>query len=156
MLSAAACLAQQPSIEVVRASLKKAAQNEQECKLLLTSLHTYTHTNDVLYAGYKACATMIMAKYAINPYNKFSYFLEGKKLLENCIKNETKNIELRVLRLSVQLKAPAFLGYNNNIKTDKEFILNALPKITDNKTKHLLKTMLLNSNCLTNLEKQSL
>jgi hypothetical protein len=35
---------------------------------------------------------------------------------------EPLNTEIRLIRLSVQKNAPAFLGYRNNVKEDESFI----------------------------------
>src|SRR6476661_6833414 len=74
-------------------------------------------------SGYSGMSWLIKAHHAINPYNKLSYFFEGKALLEIAIKSDPANIELRFLRFSVQTNAPPFLGYSNSIGADKNVIL---------------------------------
>jgi hypothetical protein len=54
---------------------------------------------------------------------KYSYFNKGKKLLEDAVKKEPNSIEIRMMRYISQEKTPKFLGYNENMKADKEFIL---------------------------------
>ena len=144
------------SLEEVRNLYQKAAKEEILCKKLLVSLQIYNESNNTTLAAYRACATMIMAKYATSPINKLSKFNEGKNLLEKCIEKDNRNIEIRFLRFTVQSNAPKFLGYSSSMLLDKNFILNALPSINDKQLKNIVITFLKSSSYLTNTEKQKL
>jgi hypothetical protein len=65
-----------------------------------------------------------MAKHAGNPLSKYSNFNKGKKLLENAVKRDPKNLEIRFMRYICQEKTPSFLGYKENLEEDKKFILS--------------------------------
>jgi len=149
-------IAKPPNISEVRILFKKAATESGSCKKLLSVLKLYNENNNPLLAGYKACATMMMANYVINPYSKISSFSEGKTILEKCIKEDKENLELRFLRFSVQTKAPSFLGYSSSIKSDKLFLLSSLSSISDLELKTLVVAFLKNSDFLTVLEKQKI
>lgn len=73
----------------------------------------------------------MMAKYVSNPFRKLSYFKGGKQLLEKCVSADTENAEIRYLRLTVQSNAPSFLGYNQSITVDKQFLLHAVYNLKD-------------------------
>ncbi len=148
--------ANNPSIEEIRYLYQKAAKEEILCKKLLVSLQIYNETNNTSLAAYKACATMIMAKYVSNPINKLSKFNEGKNLLEKCIKKDNRNVEIRFLRFTVQSNAPKFVGYNSSIILDKNFLIKAVSSINDKQLKNMVTTFLKSSNYLTNTEKQLL
>lgn len=145
-----------PSVTEVRNLYQKAALESKSCTKIITLLDSYTEKNNALLAGYKACATMIMANYVSNPYSKLSNFREGKNLLEKCIKTDNENIELRFLRFSVQSKAPSFLGYNSSIKSDKKFLINSIHNLNDSDLKELIISFLKNSEHLTPAEKLKL
>lgn len=145
-----------PSITEVRYLYQKAALESKSCTKIITLLDTYTEKNNALLAGYKACATMMMANYVTNPYSKLSNFREGKNLLEKCIKTDSENIELRFLRFSVQSKAPSFLGYNSSIKSDKRFLINSIHNLNDSDLKERIISFLKNSEHLTPGEKLKL
>lgn len=104
LLMAANSYADIPSKSEVRSAFQKAAIEERSCSGLIKMLEVYNENNNPLLAGYKACATMMMAKYVFNPFTKLSYFSKGKSLLEKCIKADKQNIELRFLRYTVQKK----------------------------------------------------
>ncbi len=145
-----------PSTTEVRNLYQKAAYESQSCHKILTLLDIYNEKNNALLGGYKACARMMMANYVINPYSKLSNFNEGKNLLEKCIKAESKNIELRFLRFSVQTKAPSLLGYKSSIKSDKQILINSISDIKDTELKELIVSFLKNSEHLTSTEKLNL
>lgn len=145
-----------PSVTEVRNLYQKAAIESKSCTKIITLLDSYTEKNNALLAGYKACATMMMANYVSNPYSKLSNFREGKNLLEKCIKTDSENIELRFLRFSVQSKAPSFLGYNSSIKSDKKYLINSIQSISDADLKERIISFLKNSEHLTPGEKLKL
>ena len=49
---------------------------------------------------------------------------EGKALIEGAIEKEPENIELRMVRLSVQEHLPKIVPYRSEIKEDRAFIQN--------------------------------
>ena len=52
----------------------------------------------------------------------------GATNLENIIKENPNNIELRVIRMSVQENIPKIVGYSSSLKADKNFILSDYSK----------------------------
>ncbi|MDE3182566.1 MAG: hypothetical protein KGM16_04025 [Bacteroidota bacterium] len=134
-----------PSIGEVRSLYEKAVNDESACNKLVEILSPYNENNNPLYAGYKASAIMMMAKHVINPFSKMSYFKKGKRILENAIKADENNIELRFLRFNAQTHMPSFLGYNGDIKKDKAFLEDSFSKITDVKLKEFMLPYLKNS-----------
>ncbi|SFS29735.1 hypothetical protein [Lutibacter maritimus] len=74
--------------------------------------------------AYKAALLLMKAKFAFFPFNKWSYFKEGSELLDNAIKTDAKNIEMRYIRFLFQSEIPKFLGYHKNIEEDYTFIVN--------------------------------
>lgn len=137
----------------VRALYEKASKNEQACDYLVSILHPYNENNHTLLAGYKACASMLSAKYALNPYTKINNFKEGRKLLDKVIKKDLQNIELRFLRFAVQTNAPDFLGYNSAIEEDKNILIKNLAQLTDLHLKQLIQNFLLRSTHLSEAQK---
>jgi len=64
--------------------------------------------------------------------NKLNLFKSGHKKLEESIKKNSSNAELRFLRLMVQEHAPGILGYKNDMQEDSEYIKKAykdLPQV---------------------------
>lgn len=82
--------------------------------------------SDAVIRAYQGSFQARLAEFSINPYTKWSYFNEGRDLLEAAALEAPDNPEILFIRLSVQLKAPSFLGYNNDIKNDTRFVVSAL------------------------------
>lgn len=136
------CLAQPPELNNVRALFEKASVEEKACKKILSLLQPYDENANPVLAGYKASATMIMAKHVVNPFSKLSYFRKGKTILEKSIQANKTNVELRFLRLAIQSNIPAFLGYKNNMSSDKSFLMQSFDRLKDQQLKQLIAGLL--------------
>ena len=112
------------SLVEFRGYLQKGESSEEVSKTLISKSKTaYETTKKPIYQAFYAVGNFFMAKHAVNPISKYSYFNKGKKLLEDAVKKEPNSIEIRMMRYISQEKTPKFLGYNENMKADKEFIL---------------------------------
>lgn len=85
---------------------------------------------------------MLMAKYVFNPFSKFSYFKKGKNMLEKAVHADKNNIELRFLRYTIQTNIPAFLGYNDDLETDRLFLKQSLANVKEPELKKIITTYL--------------
>ena len=146
--------AAEPPLHEVRLLYQQAENKKDACKKLISILKPYQPENNPVLAAYRACATMMMAKYVFNPFSKISNFNEGKSLLEKSIKADKNNIELRFLRFAVQTNAPSFLGYTSSINNDKTLLMSHYGSINDQQLKKIIGDFLRNSDHLNNHEKQ--
>lgn len=127
-----------PDLKMIRSMLEKASTEESSCRKLIEILEPYNKENGTLFFGYRACATMMMAQFVFNPFAKISYFKKGRNMLESAIAADPGNIELRLLRFCTQLDIPSFLGYNDNLKEDKQFLLNSLSSVKEDDLKVMI------------------
>ena len=112
------------SLVEFRGYLQKGESSEEVSKTLISkSKVAYETTKKPIYQAFLAVGNFFMAKHAVNPISKYSYFNKGKRMLEEAVKKEPNSIEIRMMRYISQEKTPKFLGYNENMKADKEFIL---------------------------------
>lgn len=65
---------------------------------------------------------MKKAELVKTPKEKLSLFKKGRTDLEKAINENTKNTELRFLRLMIQENAPKILNYNENIGSDSTYL----------------------------------
>ena len=125
-----------PEMESIRINYTQAASNKAICKEMIAKLKNY---NDPVQQAYLGAFQTIWAKHTINPFEKLKTFNTGKTNVEESVVQAPSSAEIRLLRLSIQLNAPGFLGYNDNIAEDKKFILDnrsdikseALEKVID-------------------------
>lgn len=142
-------------INEIRVLYEKSASDERSCKEMIVLLSGIDEGNPLLL-GYKASGTMMMAKYVGSPFSKLSYFKKGKQMLEHAIMLDERNIELRFLRLMVQVNLPSFLGYNTDIQKDKDFILSNISGMLDMGSKDFVGMTLSKSDYLNSAEKRAL
>jgi len=83
--------------------------------------------------AYLGAAKTLMAEIVSNPYSKYSYFKDGKELIERAVNSNPTNPEIRYVRFMIQLNTPDFLDYNDDLVTDfkiiKHSIENAIVKV---------------------------
>ena len=128
------------SLKEFRALLQKGESSEVYSKTLLEkSKKEFEQTNKPIYEALYAVGHFFMAKHAGNPLSKYSNFNKGKKLLENAVKRDPKNLEIRFMRYICQEKTPSFLGYKDNLEEDKKFILSEYKNTKDENLKTYIK-----------------
>lgn len=110
-------------ISKIRALFNTAHAKEEDCKELITLTKD---TDNPVVKAYHAAATMVSGKYVINPFKKTQLFNTGKYLLEDLVSENFDEIELRYLRYTIQLNAPAFLGYRSSIPDDQKLLADFL------------------------------
>jgi hypothetical protein len=125
-------------LENIRMMFHKAESSQIVCLELIEQLQPYNEDNNVLFMGYKACATMLMAKHVFNPFSKLSHFKRGREMLEKAIQFDHNNIELRFLRYTIQTNVPSFLNYSQSKDLDRLFLVNSLNKLNDQKLKRII------------------
>jgi hypothetical protein len=81
--------------------------------------------------AFMGAMTMKKAGLGGNPITRLNLFLEGHKLLEDAISQNPFNAEFRFLRVMIQENAPGFLGYNDDVNKDVQYI-NKLFKTLSN------------------------
>ncbi|OAQ42074.1 hypothetical protein A5893_02875 [Pedobacter psychrophilus] len=76
--------------------------------------------------AYLGSVQAIKAKHAWNPVSKMSYLSKGFDTINKAVAKDPNQLEVRFLRFSLQYYVPSFLGYSNNLMTDKNIIVSIL------------------------------
>ena len=111
-----------PELSAIRKMYADVAKSETNAKEFLDKLAGVSTTDDNVLVAYKAASILLDSKFEDKLRNKMERFKEGAKLLESTVKNEPNNIEIRMIRLSIQENVPGITGYKKNIKEDRQFI----------------------------------
>jgi hypothetical protein len=121
--AALASVCNEPGIdlEIIRANYQKAISNKKLCQAMIENLNS-DNDQDSVKLAYLGAFQTIWAKHTINPLSKFNTFKKGKKNIEEAVRLDPKNLEIRIIRLSVQTNCPSFLGYRNSMEEDKRMI----------------------------------
>lgn len=131
------------NLKEYRALLQTGEKSEKSAKILIDKSTTaYKNSKEPVYLGFLAVGKFFMAKHAFNPLKKMSYFNEGKKLMENSLKAQPDNLEVRLMRLITQESVPKILGYSQNISEDRTYLTRSYKNTTDEDLKIYIKDYL--------------
>jgi hypothetical protein len=113
-----------PDINEVRKLYTDAAKSEANAKAFSEKVADIpdNDANKVLVA-YKGCALTLKSKFSGVLADKISFMKAGAKLIDAAAAAEPNNIEIRMIRLSVQESVPRIVNYRSNKKDDKAVIL---------------------------------
>lgn len=142
----------QNDLESLRNSYAKANQSNENTQAFINTAEKQSGS-DAVTTGYKAAAKIMEAK--IVKQNRKALVKAGATDLESIIKSNPNNIELRLIRLSVQENIPKIVGYRGGLKDDKAFILNNYGK-QNAAMKSYIKKFAVQSKTMSDTEKASL
>ena len=142
-------------VKQLRTAYYEASINEDAAIAFNQQLENVGDENP-LKLGYKAMSQLMLCNYGINPFTKLANFKNGKNTLEKALNLDKTNTELHYLRFTVQTNVPSFLGYSDNIETDKNILLVSLPTLKDEDLFDKIMAYLLSSEYCTQEEKKLL
>lgn len=137
----------------VRKMYREIDKSKVNTEAFYNKLKNVKSTDKPVFVGYKASAEAAMAKYAKGVKNKKAGFKKAVKTLDAIIKKHPKNIELRLIRLSIQENSPKLLRYKQYITTDKAFIVNNIKSVKSKNLKAHIKGYVLQSKSFSTAEK---
>jgi hypothetical protein len=144
-----------PTIGEIRKLYPDAANSESNATVLATKLANISVNDDKTLLAYKGASMTMVAKFEKKLKNKINGLKEGAKLTEFAINSEPNNIEIRLIRLSIQENVPAIVKYKKNIKEDKYFLLKHF-KEQSTSLKEYLKNFIMQSKSFSAQEKQTI
>lgn len=106
----------------IRKMYPDVAKSETNAKEFTAKLSGISNSDEKILVAYKAASILVDSKFENLIGSKISRFKEGAKLLEATLKSDPNNIEIRMIRLSIQEDVPGITGYKKNIKEDKKYI----------------------------------
>src|SRR5690606_1702562 len=125
----------------VRSSYSKAVLDKKLCKKMIEELEL-SKEKSVIDLAYLGAYQTIWANHVFNPLSKLATFKKGKNNIELAISKDPENVEIRYIRFSVQKNAPSFLGYNNNLEEDKDFLVKNKKNINSDFVQKNIETLL--------------
>jgi hypothetical protein len=142
-----------PDLTTIRKMYPDVAKSEANAKEFTEKLSGISNSDEKILVAYKAASILVDSKFESLIGSKISRFKEGAKLLEATLKSDPNNIEIRMIRLSIQEDVPGITGYKKNIKEDKKFITTHYAEHTG-ALKEYLKDFVLQSKSFSEKEKQ--
>ena len=142
-----------PSVSELRKLYIKASDSKEISNQFSEKLKDVKKTDKPVLVAYKAAALTIKAKHAKKIKDKKIYFKEGAALLEYIIVENPADIELRVIRLSIQENSPKVLKYRANKSEDAAYIYKHLQAVSSQAKKTYIKAFVLQSKSFSTEEK---
>lgn len=118
------------TLSELRTDFENAAKSAKNVDILYNKLDDYSGNNQTIIA-YKGASVILKARFVKDKATKKKYFTDGATLINDAVKNGSKDVENRLIRLIIQENIPKFIKYNQNIQQDKQFIVdnyNSAPK----------------------------
>jgi len=144
------------TLEEARELYSSAMNDKVVCEEAFSKFSQLDQPESFLLTGYKGAVTVAMSKHLKTAKEKMTYFNDGKKLIEEAISRDTRNLELKFIRFTIQTNIPPILKYNKNISEDKTYILENLGHLKNNVVRSRIKAYLLISKELSSEEKDKL
>ncbi|RXR31570.1 hypothetical protein EQG68_09940 [Flavobacterium piscinae] len=136
----------------VRENYILASQSKEKAEEFNKLMVSYSGENKTLLA-YKGASIALKAKFASDRKTKKELFTKGITILEQAVKADSNNAEIRLIRLSIQENTPKILNYKANISEDKKLILTTFDKQNKALQEHL-KSFIMQSKSFTAQEKE--
>jgi len=114
-----------PEISEVRKIYTDASKSKASADAFLAKVKSISDNDpDEKLVAYKGCAIALQGKFASKIKDKKKFLTKGALLVEAAIKKVPNDVELRMIRLSIQETLPLIVtSYRKNIKEDKAYIL---------------------------------
>ncbi|WP_062055644.1 hypothetical protein [Aquimarina longa] len=125
-------------IKDIRESYKTCNDSREKALQFFKLTHNSLQNKGAIYKGYHGAALALKASFSWNPYKKLSFFNKGRKMIDSAILSEPDNIELRMIRISIQSNAPKIVGYYKNIDEDRNLILSKIDTVNDKELKQYI------------------
>lgn len=142
-----------PDLASIRKMYADVTKSEANAKEFSGKLAGISNNDDKILVAYKAASILLDSKFEKKLKDKMDRFKEGATLLESTIKSEPNNIEIRMIRLSIQENVPGITGYKKNIKEDKKYITEHYAEQSAS-LKEYLKDFILQSKSFSEKERQ--
>jgi hypothetical protein len=142
-----------PEITEIRKLYATVVVSENNAKEFASKLVDIEKADNKTLVAYKGASIVILSRFKKLISEKSKNFKEGAKIVEFAVASEPNNIEIRLIRLSIQEKAPKIVNYNKNKKEDKEFLLDHYKEQSGNLKAHI-KNFMLQSKSFSAAEKQ--
>lgn len=78
--------------------------------------------------AYRGALEAIMTKTTWNVFKKLGYLRESEASFTEAIKRAPENLEIRFMRMAVQYEIPEYLGYSDDMETDRKYIVEHIHK----------------------------
>jgi hypothetical protein len=141
--------------EEIRKLYPNANSSEANASVFASKLKEVSEKDAAILLAYKGASIIMVSKFEKKLSNKISRLKEGAKWIEKAVASDPKNVEIRLVRLSIQENLPNIVHYKKNKTEDKNFIFLHYKEGTGSLSTYI-KNFILQSKSFSNEEKQAI
>ena len=86
--------------------------------------------------AYTGALEAIMTKTTWNIFKKVNYLNKSENSFNLAIEKDPNDVEIRFMRMAVQYEIPEYLGFSDDIETDRKFIVKHINKFNPSEFDH--------------------
>src|SRR5690606_11631775 len=114
----------------IRNAYREATKSEENAKAFYQHVKDASESDAAVMMAYKGAGKTLLARYA-PLLDRKGKIKDGISWIENAVKKSPNDVEVRLIRLSIQENLPKLFKYNDDIESDKKFIKEAMLQIKD-------------------------
>lgn len=114
-------------LDTIRASYFSGPKTEESAKDF-TEIMGNVDSNSAVLKAYQGASFALQAKYGKGIKEKKEFFEQAVSHIEAAVQEEPENVEIRLVRLSVQENSPRIVKYKDNMDEDKALVLEHFEK----------------------------
>jgi hypothetical protein len=114
----------------LRKAYREATKSEENANAFYQFVKNVSESDNPTLMAYKGAGKTLLARYA-PLFDRKEKIKDGINWVENAVKKSPENVEIRLIRLSIQENLPKLFKYNDDIQSDKKFIKEAMLHIKD-------------------------
>lgn len=96
------------------------SENNKEIAVKLENISK--NKTEPIFTAYYGVSQCILASFKFNPYTKLNMLNEGLNIMNKAVTKDSTDIEIRMIRLSVESNIPSFISFKSHIAKDKAYI----------------------------------
>ena len=110
----------------VRVDFIEAAKDLDKRASFVEAMESSNSLNASFKEAYLGASLALLAECSYAPWVKFGHFSDGTEMLDKAISSNPQMAEFRYLRFMIQVNAPAFLDYDNEVIQDYRKVTQAI------------------------------
>lgn len=107
----------------MRSLYAEAADQMAKAEQLYKFLEKIDKQGNALALAYWGGALALKAKNIFNPFSKLFYINQAQEMFRQAVSLSPENLEIRFIRMSIQINTPAILGLSNDWPEDKRILI---------------------------------
>lgn len=123
-------LANAQELSDLRKLYPQASANASAAATFTEKVSAFDTAGNHVVAAYKAASLTLKSKFSKKLQEKISFFKDGANMLDDAISHDPNNVEMRMIRLSIQENVPAIVNYKKNKEEDTHFIYSHFQELS--------------------------